>query len=213
MRFLFLLTTTFLILSCGSETGKKTVNFDYGKVKQGVYSNNYFNFSIPYDTTWNVQEQDAMSKLVREKSDVMFDEEQLSPEQLEASMINTAYLFTLFKHEVGAAVDFNPSLIVLAENLKNYAKITTAKEYIQNSKELLLNSKIDYSFGNDSIDVVKIGSKNFHRLKAYINTPDINISQHYFCHVTKGFSLAFIISFSSPEGQKELENILGDVKF
>lgn len=213
MKFIYSVVTIILVTACNADINQTPLTFDYGKTANGLYTNSYFNMTMPYDTSWFVQEKDAMNKLVLENSEMIFNDDQLTNKQLEASMINTAYLFTIFNYEVGAPVDFNPSLIVMAENLKNYPGIETGKDYLYHSKKLLKNSKINYTFGNDSVDIVKIGNEKFHRLRAYIETPDVTISQHYMCRITKGFSLAFIISYASPEKKLALETMLGKVQF
>ena len=57
---LFLVGVSLLLIAGCKQTPK---NFDYGKIENGVYRNNYFDFEIPVPANWAVQNREQVQEL------------------------------------------------------------------------------------------------------------------------------------------------------
>jgi hypothetical protein len=191
-------------------TQVKKSSFDYGNAKSGTYKNDYFDFQIKFDTAWTVQNQTELNGLVEQGKKLIKDDGNLE-KIIEASEINTAYLFAMFKYQVGAAVSFNPSLMAVAENTKRMPGIKVGKDYLFHAKNNLQQTKLSYAF-DENYTSKKLGNYNFDILTAHLNGYATPIIQEYFASVTDGFTLSFIISYSSKEERSELYDVLESMK-
>jgi hypothetical protein len=191
-------------------TQVKKSSFDYGDAKSGTYKNDYFNFQIKFDTAWTVQNQTELNGLVEQGKKLIKDGGNLE-KIIEASEINTAYLFAMFKYQVGAALSFNPSLMTIAENTKRMPAIKVGKDYLFHAKNNLQQTKLNYTF-DENYTSKKLGNYNFDILTAHLNGYATPIIQEYFATVMDGFTLSFIISYSSKEEKRELYEVLESMR-
>jgi hypothetical protein len=113
----------------------------------------------------------------------------------------------MFKYQVGAAVSFNPSLMTIAENTKRMPGIKVGKDYLFHAKKNLQQTKLSYTF-DENYTSKKLGKYNFDILTARLNGYATPIIQEYFATVMDGFTLSFIISYSSTEEKRELYDVL-----
>ncbi len=209
-------TLLFLVLiisgtSCSSSEEKNLPeNFDYGTVGKGTYKNNFFNFDLSFNSHWFVQDEDQMNNLVKAGNELVIGDDNDLKSAVEASKVNTAYLLAIFKHEIGSAVEFNPSFMAMAENTKNSPGIKTGKDYLFHAKKGLQQSKVDYSF-NKEVYPTEIGDKTFYVLEGEMHFMGNNIMQEYYATVTKGFSLSFIVTYTTQEEKDELYDILNSI--
>tara|TARA_Y100000589_G_scaffold202355_1_gene190890 strand:+ start:1071 stop:1745 length:675 start_codon:yes stop_codon:yes gene_type:complete len=211
-----------LLIGCSSKSTnseeiiKKAVDkiesssFDYGYSKKGLYKNNYFNFKMKFDTTWHLQSQKQLNKLVQEGKKMLKDSSKLK-EAIEASEIKTAYLFAVFKYKRGSKTKFNPSLIILAENTKKMTDVKKGADYLFHVKENLIKTKLNYIF-NDGYYSKIYANKKFDILTAHLKRDSLSITQKYLTSVTGRFTLSMIVSYSSDKEKKELDKILNSMK-
>ena len=188
----------------------KNSSFDYGNAKSGVYTNNYFDFEIKFDTSWHVQSQAQLNGLVK-RGQKMLENNELLNKAIEASKVNTAYLFAMFKYEVGAAVQSNPSLMVVAENTKSLPGIKKGKDYLFHAKNSLSQTQLNYTFDPIS-ETKKLGSFEFDILTAKLDVMTKKIVQEYITTVTDGFALSFILSYTSDQEKEELYKVIEGMK-
>lgn len=188
----------------------KNSSFDYGNAKSGIYTNDYFNFEIKFDTSWSIQSQKQLNGIV-EQGKRMLNNNSALEKAIEAAEINTAYLFAMFKHEMGAPVSFNPSLIILAENTKRMKGVKQGKDYLFHARENLEQTKLNYTFDQDYASK-KYAAYNFDILTAHLNGYTTPITQKYITTVIGNFTLSFIISYSTEEEKQELYQVLESMK-
>ena len=111
-----------LLLSCKDDV-KIPENFDYGKIENGVYDNKFFNFELAFNDQWSVQTKEQMHQMSENSRNTMAGNNQNLKNTLQASQINVADLFSIFKFPVGSVTGGNASLIINAENWKSLIKI------------------------------------------------------------------------------------------
>jgi len=185
--------------------------FDYGKTEEGVYTNDYFDLKVAFDPSWIVQNNEQMNQLVESGKELISGDDSTMKSVVDAAMVNTAYLFTVFKHEVGAAVEFNPSIMVIAENTKNFPGIKNGGDYLFHTKNLLDQSQMDYYFDKE-ISEKEISDTNFHVLEAKLDHLGSTIIQEYHTTVTNGFSLSIVVSYTNDEMRDELYALLDKIE-
>ena len=125
---IFLLTLTCLFFAgCKENTSNHAARAEigYGKVKDGTYTNKYFNMSINLPTDWALQDNAAQKQLMDQGAEVISGNDKNLKAQIEASKKLTVPMFTLFKFEPGSPVGFNPSIICIAEKISHMPGIKT----------------------------------------------------------------------------------------
>ncbi|MGL4369596.1 MAG: hypothetical protein ACRCUT_07990 [Spirochaetota bacterium] len=197
-----------IFLLCGSMDG-----FDYGKVEKNQYQNQYFEFTAAIPENWAVQSKEQTSELTEKGRDLLAGDDENTKALIKASEVNSAYLLTVFKYEVGTAVEFNPSILIMAENLKNFPGIKNGNDYLFHTRKFLKQSQLQYDYLDEEFKSKKIGGKEFSLMSAGITTAGMKIKQEYHSAVIKGFSFNIVISYVSDEQKAELYKILDSMKF
>jgi hypothetical protein len=209
--YLFIVT---VILSCANQEKKLPENFDFGKTNNGSYKNDYFNMELLFDSNWVIKDKQQMNSLAERGRDLITSENKKLKSIVKAAQVNTAYLLAIFKYKDGAAVEYNPSFMVVAENTKNLPGIKTGSDYLFHAKKLMKlmkQTQIQYKFEKEVYERV-IGKSSFHIMEVKVDYMGKNIIQEYISAVNKGFSLSFIISYTSEEERDELYEIIDNVK-
>lgn len=212
MKYLSMLLLTLITFGCSKEKKKLPEEFDYGKAKDGLYKNSYFDLTIQYNPNWVLQSQEQVDELVDQGSELAAGDNENLKNVIKASKVTTAYLLTLFKHEVGAAVESNPSFMAIAENTKSSPGIKTGEDYLFHTKKLLAQSQIQYSFEKDVYEKT-IGDRTFHVLEGKIQMANGGtMTQEYIVTVMNGFSLTFVATYTNEDEKGELYKIIDSIK-
>lgn len=199
------------ILSCTKKEKNLPDNFDFGTTEQGVYTNDYFDLEIQFDPSWSVQDKQQVNNLVESATDISMKDNQNLKSIVKASMVNSAYLLTIFKYEVGSPVEFNPSFMAIAENTKNFPGIKNGGDYLFHAKNLLDQTNLEYRYEKEVFEK-EISNANFHILEAKIDVGDRTVTQEYYATVSNGFSLSFIVSYMNESERDELYQIIKNIK-
>lgn len=162
-----------------------------GSVNNFVYSNDYFKFTIPYPKDW-----------------------QCTPTQEGISATedaNTTTLCTMLKYKPGDSYYFNPSMLILAENVSSNPEIITGKLYLEAAKLQLLKSDKKYTF-RSGITPIILGNLEFYKLNAEIQV-NSSVRQEYYAAVHEGYALIFILTADSEQDLNLLQNALKNINF
>lgn len=210
-KIIYLIISTLLLFSCSNQENKIPDNFDFGKTENGSYKNSYFNMSIQFNPDWVVQDKQQMNDLIELGNELTSGDDEYLKATIKAGQVNTAYLLSIFKYELGATVEYNPSFMVIAENTKNFSGIKDGSDYLFHAKKLLQKSQLEYYFEKEVIQKT-IGKSSFHVMEAKIDYMGATITQEYMTTVRKGFSLSFVISYITEDEKNELYEIVNKIR-
>lgn len=211
MSFIGLLILTVLTFSCNSNGKPK--DFDYGKVEDSKYLNSFFGFEIELPADWVVQTKEQTENIAKMGKKLVAGDDKNMKAVIKASEINSANLLAVFKYEVGAAVDYNPNFMLVAENLKNAPGIKTGSDYLFQSRKLLKQSQMQYEYIDEEFKKEVINNQEFYLMNCSINYMGLNIKQKYYSTIQNGFCLSAIISFIDDEQKNDLEKIINSMEF
>jgi hypothetical protein len=201
-----------ILLSTGCSKGKPD-NFDYGKVENNKYTNSYFGCEISLPGEWVVQSREQLDGLSEEGRDMLAGESSTTKAMLKASEIRSANLLGVFKYQRGAAVDFNPNFMVVAENVSALPGIKTGSDYLFQTKKLLSKTQLQYDYIDTVFAVEKINGTPFHRMNASIDAMGTKINQEYYSTIMRGFSFCVILTYNTDEHREELMSMFNTLKF
>ncbi|MDD7887277.1 hypothetical protein [Flavivirga sp. 57AJ16] len=199
-----------LVLGCKKNTNVPMF-FDYGSVKEGVYDNTFFKFKLPINPDWYILNNDEADRLYQSGNDLVSGNNESLKKTLDASMVNVAKLITVFKLELGATDDFNPSILINAENLKNYPGVDTPTKYLAQAKALIRRSAMDIEYIEEK-DKVQIGSQDFVFMSLKNKGYGYEILQDYYVTLKKGFAISFIMSYTTEEDKDVLYKMFDKLK-
>lgn len=208
MRVFFFAVFLLAITGCKQEPK----NFDYGKIENGVYTNNYFDFEIPVPANWAVQNKDQVQQLQKTGEELVSGNDKELGAKIKAANVRTAILLTVFKNKTDAVTDkFNSSFIILSENL-GAIPVKKGSDYLAHAKEIMQQSNMSYQFAPD-YSTEKIGNKQFDRMDVSLGGQGQNVQQSYYSMIDKNFALSIIISYGDDQQKAELKNIINKIKF
>ena len=118
----------------------------------------------------------------------------------------------MFRHPLGAAVDFNPSFVCVAEKVSQLPGIKRGSDYLFHARKLIEMGQLKYTF-DDDMHSEKIGGVEFDLLNAHLDLKNVALTQKYFASIRKGYALCFVLSSHTDEAAKELRGILQTLKF
>jgi hypothetical protein len=207
LRLFVITISSTLILACGSAN-----TFDYGNVEEDIYTNNYFQFAMPIHENWIVEDLDQLEQLVEDGTNSIASDNDELRFQLETSQIYVAHMLYLQRHSFTENSVLNPSLIIVAENLRGTPGIFDGKDYLDQAKTLLEMSEVPYIFLDDVYPKKVIDGVDFYILNTAVNQ-GIAIKQYYYSTVLKGFSLNFIVTLFDDSVLTEVEEMITAVDF
>ncbi len=210
MRLLFVILAAAVFSSCGQA---KVKNFDYGHVENGKYINSYFNFEVTLPGDWVVQSKEATQKIADMGKDLVTGEDKKLKAMVKASEINTANLLAVFRYEVGAAVDYNPSFLLVAENLQNAPGVQTGGDYLFHTRKFLQQSQIQYDHIDDEFSKEVINGQEYYIMNLAMNYAGLTIYQTYYSTIKDRFCISAAISYTNQEEKDMLLKIVETMTF
>lgn len=208
-RLMYILLASSVALLAGCEK-KASDEIDFGGIKNSVYQNKYFGLAVKLPSEWSVLDQEAQQLLVEMGGKMAAGTDKNLKAVIKASEMQTVYLFTAFKHPLGAPVTFNPSIICLAERVRQMPGIKRGKDYLFHARKLLESGQIEYSFPSE-ISTESVGGQDFDVMHAEMLMRGKAVRQDYYAKIMKGYALAFIVSFTTDEEKSSLQDILRSV--
>ena len=210
---LIIIVSLFLLIGCIEDKKNVPSSFDFGVIEGHVYTNKFFKFKIAANPDWYILNKKELNNKIEEGARILDDVgNEKFKEEIEASMVNLANLFGVYKKELGTTLNFNPSISVNAENLSVHGTNLTSKDYLQASKEFMLNSGMNIVFTNENI-FQTIGNKEFITVNLDNNTFGETIKQEYYSTIINNFALNVILSYVEESDKEELHKMLHTLKF
>jgi len=208
LPFIFLLA----VLSC-RQTAKIPDDFDYGKIENGVYKNNYFDFEIAVPDSWHVQNKEQIDQIRKTGNDMLAENNRDLAEKVKASLVRSVILLTAFKHNTDSVIEeYNPSFMIMGENVASISSVKKGREYLINVKKIMEQTGMNYTYPSGFYSE-KVGNKNFDAMDVVMTVNGIDVEQTYYSMIYKNFAFSMIISFIGKEQKKTLKSIINKIKF
>ncbi|HVT86429.1 MAG TPA: hypothetical protein VHD35_14595 [Chitinophagaceae bacterium] len=213
MKWLVPVALIFLAAAC-KDSNKIPENFDYGKVENGIYKNNFFGFELPIPADWIVQNSEQIKQISEEGQKIMSEHNPELGEKIKASDVRSATLLSVFRYKDDSVVgQYNPSFGIAVENLGSNSLIKTPEAYLNQVKTLMQGSGIPYKFLTGFVPL-KIGNKDFTVMElTAVYKGNAVVGQMYYCTIDKGFAISVVTSFGTDEQREQLRHIISDLRF
>jgi hypothetical protein len=184
-----------------------------GAVIGPVYTNSYFGFSVLLPKEWAIASEESIKQVQNTGNKVVSKAGGKMVEgALEAAEPNIHYLLMLSEKPIGAPVEFNPSLIIMAEKVSYAPGIQSGKDYLFQMNQIMTAAKLPYE-QNGQTEKVQIGGRTFHRADYTATLVGRTIRQSYISCVLNKYALTFLLSAGNDDQMKSLEGVVELVKF
>jgi len=211
MKFISSLIFLLVIVAC-KDSNKIPDNFDYGEVKNGVYTNKYLNFDFRSPQGWAIQSKEQLKAVMNEGQKMIEKNNKDLGQQIKAADVRSAGLFAAFKYPTDSFTGkFNSSVSIAIENVSGVRTVKSGKDYLMSARSMMERSGIEYTFGDYTKET--IGNKEFDVLKTNVTMQHVPLKQRYYVTLIKGFALVVITTFQDDSEEAEFDDILKGFKF
>ncbi|MEO7297830.1 MAG: hypothetical protein ABI042_04560 [Verrucomicrobiota bacterium] len=200
---------SFLLVGCGKKASEE---IDFGTVNNSVYQNKYFAFTMPLPGGWSVQDQEAQQRLNNMGGKLLAGDDKNLKAVIKAAELKTVNLFAVFKSRLGSPVPFNPSIMAMAEKVRDFPGIKSGKDYLFQVKQGLEAGQIKVSISEDILSQ-KLGGVDFDVMEAEMTIGGRTVQQNYYSTVMKGYALVLVSSFADDEDKSFQKNVLEKITF
>jgi hypothetical protein len=184
---------------------------DDGVVASGAYTNRFFAFALPLPTGWSVAKRETVVELQKKGSEIMASD--AKSERLLQSAVKRSYsLLMMSEHPVGAAVEANPTINIVAENVSHLPGLKTGKDYLFHVTKLLAGGNLNYEKIGEGTEI-EIGGRNFHRVRFAGQAMQTQFHQTYFATIINGYALGIVTTSGSLEDVKTIERLVSRIQF
>lgn len=210
MKRIILSVCVILFLSSCMEESKSAQNFDYGKIENEVYTNEFFDFEVSINQNWSAQTQEQMAEMAKKGQEMYGGKNQEIQKTLRPSDVNVANLLAVFEFPVGSVQVINPSLVITAENLQSFPKVKASADYMTSVRKRLDKSSLLMMYIKDPYPKT-IGGAEFLGMEIY--NQDYNITQEYFATLRNGFAISIVIAYDTDDQKESLYKMIDNLKF
>jgi hypothetical protein len=209
-RSLFLVAAVLLL--CLVANAQQPVTPDDGVVKDGVYSNRYFHFSVAYPADWVVHGDATNTQLKEVAKERATSSGALSSASSEVILKNTYQLLTAFQYPLGTpGVELNSGFMIVAENVSHAPGIVSGRDYVITTRPLML--KLGAQPVQDEPDALVLSGRKFFRQDYVTEVGGLAVRQTTIITIIKGFALGFIMTGKDPQVVNEAAKALDTLKF
>jgi hypothetical protein len=212
LKIKLLLVIILLSIFPNCPANAQSTDFDYGNIEQNIYKNKYFGIEITLPQDWVIQSREEIDNIMKTGKNLVAGDDAKMKAVIKASEVNSANLLTVFKYEIGSAVEYNPNMSMITENIKNFPGIKSGKDYLFHARKFMEQSQFKYDSLDSEFTKENINGIEFYKMNVEISYMKIKIKQVYYSSVINKFSLNFIISYISDEQKSELINSLNTLK-
>jgi hypothetical protein len=209
VQFLTLTVCLLLLPACAKKASEE---IDFGTVQNSVYQNKYFGFKINLPPDWNVQDQEARQQLTEAGTKMVVGNDRRMKAIVRAAEHRTVNLLSVFQHPIGSRVQFNPSVICMAERVGKFSGIKHGRDYHAAARRLMESSQMKVEF-EDKITVEELGGVKFDVMQSSLTVGAVTVQQKYYAAIMKDYALVFITSYTTPDHKTALQNILQTLAF
>lgn len=201
-----------LVLPIVTIFGQQQELIDLGTITDSIYQNRYFGFTLALPDGWFVQNRAGLEEIQELGKDVLSGDDENLKSFFEAGEQNSVNLLGIHQHPPGAPVEFNPTLLCVAEKIQQFPGITKASDYLFHSKRTLQMGAIEVRFPKD-IYTMEIGGLSFDTLDIELQFGPRTVKEKMLATLIKGYALTFIIVFDTDVHYDTLLDILDSAHF
>lgn len=181
------------------------------KISENVYRNRTFGLTVTAPDGWFVMDNDQTERVMEVGVDVATAGNEKLKAVAEASKQATSNIFMMFRHPPGTPVEFNPSVLSVAESLAMAPGVQTGKDYFFHARRLLEQSsmapEVIGEYSTKTID-----GQVFDTMDIRLDTNGVVISQRFFAARHDNHIIMIVQSYQDEAQEKETAAVLDSIQ-
>jgi len=129
----------------------------------------------------------------------------------EASKQTTSSIFMMFKDPPGTPVEFNPSVIGVAESVLMSPGVKSGKDYFFHARKVMEQSSIAPEIIGD-YSTRKIGGQMFDRMETRLDANGITVNQRLYAAKHDNHIILIVQSYKDETQEKETAAVLDSIR-
>jgi hypothetical protein len=180
---------------------------NYGRMDDTIYINPYFGFKFSVLSSWTIKNKKQIDFVLSKGKEVVTFKDELVNSTVDKMDLSSNTLLMISRYKTGA---FNPSLIIMAEEISMFSTTKTGKDYLLQVKRQLSNSNLNMIV-NEPKDGLTLSDIKFDKLDCFSEINKTHLS--YYCSIQKNHALVFIITYIENEDHVALLNMIKSTQF
>lgn len=180
-------------------------------LEPGTYTNHFFEFTIQFPDSWAIADQTVTDEMQEMGLDVLAGEDETLRTLGETALVRTYNLLTISPYPLGAPVESNPNLVVIAEGVSATPGIQTGEDYLFHMQRWMEAGQLPYNVLQAPY-TVDLGGRTFYRLDASLDLFGVPVYQSYLATIDSGYALTLILSGFEGE-MEQLDAIAESMQF
>jgi hypothetical protein len=172
-----------------------------------IYINPYFGFKFSVLSSWTIKNKKQIDFVLSKGKEVVTFKDELVNSTVDKMDLSSNTLLMISRYKTGA---FNPSLIIMAEEISMFSTTKTGKDYLLQVKRQLSNSNLNMIV-NEPKDGLTLSDIKFDKLDCFSEINKTHLS--YYCSIQKNHALVFIITYIENEDHVALLNMIKSTQF
>lgn len=208
---------SFKLVNSGAETDVPIAtksngpgSVDLGRMENSVYVNDFYSFKVSLPESWHPVERETTNAAMQVHKEMVKGTNKQVNEGVEESIAKTVVLFTITKFPLRTPNVTQAMLQCGVERLD--IKNGEARVYLQNNRDYLLNSPLQYKLLRD-VYPETIGGLSFFVMDMQQTAGNITVKQKYYATMRKGHALFFIAHYFDESDRLAMEKVLRGVIF
>ncbi len=177
----------------------------------GALHSGYFDMTLTKPAEWTLAEEKVAYELMGVGMDFVAGDDETLKREMSIAEKKNVVMFVISENPMGAAVEFNPSLMGLAENVTMSPGVVTGEDYFFHSKKLAARANVPIVYA-DTYTKRKIGGVEFSVMAAKVTAPGAeNVQQSYFAARHNDHIIIIIQSYATDAQRQALDEILNSM--
>lgn len=177
-------------------------------ISDGRYTNEFFGLMLPIPEGWSVASDESEAYIMDAGSTVMEGDAALEA-AAEAARKTTFQLLTLSQFEMGAAVESNPMLLLMAERVSHVPGIKNGKDYLFHLTKVLTRTELPYEVIDEARSVT-LGDREWYRIQFQVSAAGQDLQQDYYAMKQDDYVLSVLLT-ATHDAMPVLEEIAGRI--
>jgi hypothetical protein len=205
MRTILAVAASFLLLACSRgerELSPITTTADGSK-----YVNELFGLEITKPEGWYAQDQEAAMKMSQKGAQLIAGDDKSMNALVSEALKTTIPLFGFFQHPPGAAVDMNPNIVSVAENVGGFPGVKTGCDYLFHVRKMFEEAAVEVSV-SEGCERAEINGTSFGYIETIMTLGARRVRQRYYACVQGEHALSVVQTYRDDETKQLVDEPL-----
>lgn len=208
MRTILAVTASFLLLACSkSEPGRSPITTTADGSK---YVNELFGLEITKPDGWYAQDQEATMKMSQRGAQLMAGDDKNMNAVISQALKTSLPVFGFFQHPPGAAVEMNPNILSIAENVGGFPGVKMGCDYLFHVRKMFEQSAVEVSV-SEGCQSAQINGTSFGYIDTTMTLGARHVRQRYYACIQGEHALSIVQTFLDDETKRLVDEPLNSL--